>query len=318
MIITEEKTYSMSLMLEEPGSTSALNKKSYEVEFTNRELIHAAFTCGMPIQRLTPAYRGKRQMEFLQKIILIERALEAEGDRLKKSHDLDYLDSSEKSMISYYLGMIFTKLISGKLFNMDYLTHVNLIPSRDGNGYIDLCQMRRSDLIGYQRSSGTYSVFGAIGRSENSPRALENGCILAQSIKNICDQVPQMAAVSMTYYENSYLTAYIKTLRSQGECELKFEPLDFYTSYYTPMMEFFGELSDHTVQTAGGGREVTVFLPHFDGNQAETTCRNITVGILDEVYGQLKEKVYSAILEAPAEQPLANALYIGKDHIYIR
>lgn len=319
MILTEEKTYSMSLMLEDCSSTPGLNKKSYELEFTNRELIHAAFTCGMPIQRLTPAYPGKRQTEFLMKIAMIETALEAEGDRLKKSHELDYLDSGEKSMISYYVGMVLTKLISGKLFHLDYLTHINLIPDPEKEGYIDVCGMRRSDLIGYQRKSKAYSVWGAKGRSENSPRALENGCILAQSVKSICGQNPQSAAVCMTYYENSYLTAYIKQPKMKGECELNFQQKEYYKAYYRPMMEFFRESSAQTVLTEENCREVTMYLPYFTNQKPEDLRRRVTIGIPCKIYEAIRQEDYERLQgEVTFADETERHICAGQDYIYIK
>lgn len=317
MILTEEKTYSMSLMLED-NNTSGLNKRSYELEFTNRELIHAVFTCGMPIQRLTPAYPGKRQMEFSNKVAMLETALEAEGDRLRKSHDLDYLDSGEKSMISYYIGMIFTKLISEKLFHLDYLTHINLIPHPEKEGYIDVSGMRRSDLIGYQRKNKSYSLWGAKGRSENSPRALENGCVLAQSVKTICGQNPQARAVCMTYYDNSYLTAYIKFPKGEGDISLDFDQQEYYRAYYRPMMEFFKESSDQMTFSKNGFREAKMFLPYFIEGSAQDLRRVISIGISDAIYQELLDENFDHVSEyGPEYGDVAEVTYLGQDYISI-
>lgn len=317
MILTEEKTYSMSLMLED-NSTSGLNKRSYELEFTNHELIHAVFTCGMPIQRLTPAYPGKRRMEFANKVAMLETALEAEGDRLRKSHDLDYLDAGEKSMISYYIGMVFTKLISEKLFHLDYLTHINLIPHPEKEGYIDVCGMRRSDLVGYQRKNKAFSLWGAKGRSENSPRALENGCVLAKSVKAICDQIPQTRAVCMTYYDNSYLTAYIKFPKGEGDISIDFDRKEYYKAYYRPMMEFFRESSDQMTLSEGGFREVKVFLPYFMEDAPQDLHRVINVGIPGAIFLELLEEKYDHVSEhGPEYGEVAESTYLGQDYIAI-
>lgn len=314
MNLTEEKRYSMSLILEN-GSTSGLNKESYELAFTNRELLHAIFTSGLPIQRLTTSYEGKRQMEFLHKAAIVETALVAEGDRLKKSRDLNYLDSSEKSIISYYIGMIFSKLLAKKIFGIDYLTHINLIPRQGREGYIDYCGMRRSDLIGYQRETASYSVWEAKGRSENSPRAMENGCTQARSVKSVCGKTPQYAAVCMTYYENSYLTAVIKSPKGEGDCELKFEEEAYFRAYYLPILEFFAEGQGKTY-LAGECREITTFLPDIRGEHGGLT-RPVTVGIPCRVYDGLIKGEYRAYTgEEP--QPSENNSYVGSDYIYIR
>ena len=137
MILTEDRKYTISLELEDCENVTGLSSETVELEFSNKELLHAVITCGMPLQRLTPAWFSKRKSELLYKIFLVETALDTEGDRLKKSKNIAYLDSSEKSVMSYYLGMFFTKLISRRLYGVDYLTHLNLIEKANGDGFID-------------------------------------------------------------------------------------------------------------------------------------------------------------------------------------
>ena len=81
MILTEDKTYTISLETEDNSSDSVLINKTIELEFSNRELLHSIITCGMPIQRLTTLYPEKRRMEVIYKLFLVETALETE-DRL--------------------------------------------------------------------------------------------------------------------------------------------------------------------------------------------------------------------------------------------
>lgn len=78
MILTEDKTYTMSLETEDNSSDSVLTNKTVELEFSNKELLHAIITCGMPIQRLTAAYPEKRRLEVLYKLFLVETALDTE------------------------------------------------------------------------------------------------------------------------------------------------------------------------------------------------------------------------------------------------
>ena len=59
MILTEEKTYTISLEKEENDSENGLTGNTIELEFSNKELLHEIITCGMPVQRLTAAYPEK-------------------------------------------------------------------------------------------------------------------------------------------------------------------------------------------------------------------------------------------------------------------
>ena len=79
MILTEDKIYTMSLETESVNRDSGLTNNTIELEFTNKELLHAIVTCGMPIQRLTAAFPEKKRFEFLYKLFLVETALDAEA-----------------------------------------------------------------------------------------------------------------------------------------------------------------------------------------------------------------------------------------------
>ena len=49
MILTEDKIYTMSLETESVNRDSGLTNNTIELEFTNKELLHAIVTCGMPV-----------------------------------------------------------------------------------------------------------------------------------------------------------------------------------------------------------------------------------------------------------------------------
>lgn len=60
MILTEDKTYTISLEQEDCGSTTGLVNKNTELVFSNKELLHAVVTCGN-------AYPENGQLLFYQK-----------------------------------------------------------------------------------------------------------------------------------------------------------------------------------------------------------------------------------------------------------
>ena len=57
---------------------------------------------------------------------MIESILSVCDGYLIKSPETEYLDASEKSVTSYYLGLIFTKLFSMKEFQTDYFLNTTL------------------------------------------------------------------------------------------------------------------------------------------------------------------------------------------------
>ena len=211
MILTEDKNYTMSLEVEDRESATGLIGKNIEMEFSARELLHAVITCGIPVQRMTTAYFSKKKLELIYKLFLVETALDTEGDRLKKARSIAYLDSSEKSVMSYYMGMFLTKLISRRLYGVDYLTHLNLIQSMDGNGFIDFFNSEwRQDMIGFQPDKKSWSVWEAKGGSNRREQALKKGCQQAAAIESVNGLAPDPGAVCMTYYDHSFLCGVIR------------------------------------------------------------------------------------------------------------
>lgn len=232
MILTEDKTYTMSLETEDNSSDSVLTNKTVELEFSNKELLHAIITCGMPIQRLTAAYPEKRRLEVLYKLFLVETALDTEGDRLKKARKIAYLDSSEKSVISYYMGMFFTKMISSRLYGTDYLTQLNLIRKPDEKEFIDFFASEwRPEMIGYRPGAQTWSVWEAKGGSNRREQALKKGAQQLEAIGTVNGAGPDPGVVCMTYYDHGYLCGILREPEGDTEGEkIVFTPEEFYRS----------------------------------------------------------------------------------------
>ena len=68
------------------GLLLGLVNKNTELVFSNKELLHAVVTCGMPIQKtMTASFLSKKKLELTYKMFLVETALDTEGDRLKKA-----------------------------------------------------------------------------------------------------------------------------------------------------------------------------------------------------------------------------------------
>lgn len=318
MILTEEKEYVLSLELEDCKSVTGLAHKMVELEFSNQELLHAVITCGMPIQRLTPASMNTRKMEILYKMFLVETALDVKGDRLQKARRTAYLDSSEKSVISYYLGMFFTKLISKKMFGIDYLTHLNTIEKTYGEGFIDYFDNEwRPDMIGYCMAKDSWSVWEAKGGSNKRIQALEKGSQQLAAIAAVNGQKPDPAAVCMTYYDHGYLCAIVRDPESVEGEHLDISEEHYYEAYYRPVFELFQEQG---MQMRGQDMEICLRVPHFSQENPDREEREIHVGMPAELMQSIAEKQYVMLRELSYQQKneYPDGRYVGADGIYIR
>lgn len=322
MILTDDKVYTMSLETESNNIDSGLTNNTTELEFTNKELLHAMVTCGMPIQRLTAAFPEKKRLEFLYKLFLVETALDAEGDRLKKAKKTAYLDSSEKSVISYYMGMFFTKMISHRLYKSEYLTNLNLIETPDGKEFIDFFASEwRPEMIGYKPDTQKWSVWEAKGGSNYREQALKKGAAQLKSIGTLNSSKPDPAAVCMTYYDHGYLCGILRKPEGDTEGEqLKFSEEAFYKAYYRPICELFLDKGSN-LRMYDGYAEVSLELPYFTEDYREPDERKLCIGISRKLLNQLMEEEYSAVAESRRnvqEEHCPEGAYMGIDGIYIR
>ena len=322
MILTEDKTYTMSLETEDSSSDSVLTNKTVELEFSNKELLHAIITCGMPIQRLTAAYPEKRRLEVLYKLFLVETALETEGDRLKKAKKIAYLDSSEKSVISYYMGMFFTKMISSRLYGTDYLAHLNLIRRPKKEEFIDFFASEwRPEMIGYRPEETIWSVWEAKGGSNRREQALKKGAQQLEAIGTVNGEAPDPGVVCMTYYDHGYLCGILRAPEGNTEGEqIVFTQEEFYRAYYKPVCELFLD-KESALRFNASNAEITVTVPYFSEKYEEPEERRVCVGISRKLLQALMEEDYSRVAELagtqkPEECPAG--AYLGADGIYIR
>ena len=237
MILTKEKTYTMTITELDQNVESVLNKKERVVEYTNLELLHAIVTCTLPASGMTASFRGKRQAELISRISMVESALEERGDQLVKSEQTMYLDVTERGVISHYLGLIYTKMLSEKLYGIDTMLPIQLMERPKGQERIRYRGIYRPDLIGFCSKNRSYSVWEAIGRSENSLAAFENALCTASEVKRGNGQAPDRRTACMTYYERGYFTAVLKEAPASEDLELDFPEQNYFGSYYRPLLE---------------------------------------------------------------------------------
>lgn len=322
MILTEDKVYTMSLETAGGDTESGLVNNTVELEFSNKELLHAIITCGMPIQRMTAAFPEKKRLELLYKLFLVETALDTEGDRLKKAKKIAYLDSSEKSVISYYMGMFFTKMISHRLYGCEYLTNLNLIETPDHKEFIDFFASEwRPEMIGYNPGTQTWNVWEAKGGSNYREQALKKGADQLKAIGTLNGVRPDPAAVCMTYYDHGYLCGILREPQGNAEGEqLKFSEEDFYKAYYKPICELFLDKGSN-LRLYDTYAEVSLDLPYFTEDYKEPDERKLCLGISRKLLSHLMEEDYSKVAKYSKEvkkEKCPEGAYMGTDGIYIR
>ena len=319
MILTEEKTYTMPVTVIDSQDSSGLCKNDMMLEFTNLELLHAVLTCTMPAGRLMPPFREKRKSELLQKMAMVENALEVKGDQLVKSARTMYLDVSEKGTISHYLGAIFAKIIAGKMFQDDYLVHINQIEQPGLTEIGRYGKKYRYDLIGMQKGSGSYSVWESVGRSENSQLAFRNACQEAEGVAKIGKGAPLHKVACMNYYERGFYTAVIREVPQTEEGQaFDFTREAYLRAYYQPLMELLlSERSELLYQSHGSFCTTEISLPAL--NNEFKGHRRMYVGMGRQLLDCLRSGRYEKADEwKNTEIPQGGGWFEGRDGLSVR
>jgi len=319
MILTEEKTYTMPVTVIDSQDSSGLCKNDMMLEFTNLELLHAVLTCTMPAGRLTPPFREKRKSELLQKMAMVENALEVKGDQLVKSARTMYLDVSEKGTISHYLGAIFAKIIAGKMFQDDYLVHINQIEQPGLTEIGRYGKKYRYDLIGMQKGSGSYSVWESVGRSENSQLAFRNACREAEGVARIGNGAPLHKVACMNYYERGFYTAVIREVPQTEEGQaFDFTRETYLRAYYQPLMELLlSERPELLYQSHGSFCTTEISLPAL--NNEFKGHRRMYVGMGRQLLDCLRSGRYEKADEwKNTEIPQGGGWFEGRDGLSVR
>ena len=319
MILTEEKTYTMPVTVIDSQDSSGLCKNDMMLEFTNLELLHAVLTCTMPAGRLMPPFREKRKSELLQKMAMVENALEVKGDQLVKSARTMYLDVSEKGTISHYLGAIFAKIIAGKMFQDDYLVHINQIEQPGLTEIGRYGKKYRYDLIGMQKGSGSYSVWESVGRSENSQLAFRNACQEAEGVAKIGKGAPLHKVACMNYYERGFYTAVIREVPQTEEGQaFDFTREAYLRAYYQPLMELLlSERPELFYQSHRSFCTTEISLPAL--NNEFVGHRRMYVGMGRQLLDCLRSGRYEKADEwKNTEIPQGGGWFEGRDGLSVR
>ena len=319
MILTEEKTYTMPVTVIDSQDSSGLCKNDMMLEFTNLELLHAVLTFTMPAGRLTPPSREKRKSELLQKMAMMENALEVKGDQLVKSSRTMYLDVSEKGTISHYLGAIFAKIIAGKMFQDDYLVHINQIEQPGLTEIGRYGKKYRYDLIGMQKGSGSYSVWESVGRSENSQLAFRNACQEAEGVAKIGKGAPLHKVACMNYYERGFYTAVIREVPQTEEGQaFDFTREAYLRAYYQPLMELLlSERPELLYQSHGSFCTTEISLPAL--NNEFKGHRRMYVGMGRQLLDCLRGGRYEKADERKNTAiPQGGGWFEGRDGLSVR
>ncbi|MCL6479735.1 MAG: hypothetical protein K6T65_15265 [Peptococcaceae bacterium] len=201
------------------------------------EIIWAAITVGRKNWFHVIRFGVHSWFEILYRSFIIYANLQqADNNTIIRSQAYINLDPSEKSAISYYLGLTSAKLFAAKLLNVFWLMHVEK--------YLSEYQMRfwngksKPDLFGPDRR-GEWVVIEAKGRSNKfDSQTLQRAKKQARMLRTIFGQFPILRIAMESHFNNSTFQVTWKDPAEFNEngVDLDIQPFDFMYKYYQPLI----------------------------------------------------------------------------------
>jgi len=231
-----------------------------ELDVSMPRLFHAAATVGATPLASEP---HRPLIEMCWRIALVASSLDDDGAYWNRSDAYDRLDRSEKTAISYFLGMTQAKVTSEMLFSVSHLVHVDAMLSVLGHPPTN---RSRPDLVGFDNDTGSMSLaVEAKGRSRGWDRkAVDKAKSQATALPAVLLTSSSLAVASLAFFNDRIWCSYLEdpeTLAGDGNFTVTIELV--LVAYYLPIVR--AVLTDGVVaaETIANDR-IAVRLPDLD------------------------------------------------------
>lgn len=211
----------------------------YVIDVPWAELIWAAITVGRKSWENVFQHGYYSLLEIIYRIAILKANLRSapQGEFIK-TDAYKSLDPSEKSAISYFLGLSFAKLITHRLLSVPWLVHLDCVPDLQIEMKED--NHTRPDLVG-RNLLGEWCVFEAKGRTGRIPKGLvQKAKKQAQMIERINGMAPIIQGISLSYFYSDLLVLHFESSSEIDSDSVDFEIPGgeelFLQSYYQPFV----------------------------------------------------------------------------------
>lgn len=210
---------------------------SNNLNFSVHELMWAAITVGRANFIDVISNGIYSQYEILYRASILVANLTQYRGNLVKSSAYNHLDPSEKSAVSYFFGLTFSKLISEKLLYIPWLLHIDVYRDqflRGGQAFGFGSSQSRPDLIGLDLGRD-WVVIESKGRTNSMPaHLLSKAKAQTQNLRSIGGVPPNLRVAIVSHFKKGILTIdWADPVGSNDESfELKTDIKQFLMEYY--------------------------------------------------------------------------------------
>ena len=274
------------------------------------QIVHAAITVGRRGWRDVFRHGQHSLFEMFYRSCMIYANLQSShSNHIVKTSAYRSLDPSEKSAISYFLGLTFTKLMATIFFGIPWLLHLDVYK----NQLSILTRRRRPDLVG-QDSWGGWSVFEAKGRTNGKdPDVVARAKAQTRGLRRIGSYYPIRRVASIIHFPRQSLRVYMEDPDDTDEnaVDLNISEDQFHHDYYRPITDLIGADWRNLVGPAMSRRIKIVDEAGIERiiHAVELQGTDVEIGLENQVLVALRSKnIRSQIINnlPPISEPLAH------------
>lgn len=230
------------------------------------EIVHAAITVGRATYRHVSLHGRYSIFERLHKIFILYAYLrDGARGRLLRTRAYDGLDPSEKSAVSYFLGLMSASLFSSKLLGVRYLSHLDVYryfpdPKYRINPEFFLGK-KKPDLVG-QNAAGNWVAIEAKGRTEGYASWVVDSAKRQQlaNLKSINSKPVSIKVATLAYFRSGVFHVHMEDPQEINEeaSNLILPETEEYTQHwYEPFIDLVRS-QGHTLRQEEGRQYIAV------------------------------------------------------------
>jgi len=265
--------------------------KITDFEFSEQELLWASLTIGAPSYASALQFINDAPEFAIQKWLALRSVIKIENQNLVLPiTNYKKFEQSEKSVLSYWAGMIFSKLVAEKELGIPYMAHARFLEEDHSLTREPKETKSWPDLVGLDNSMN-WHVIEAKGRKANpSPKEQKHFRDQAGRIKLIDDKLPKSKMFCITKMQKKLSIDLYDLEKTDNNTDEKttpvnfsIKPLDMQIYFYKPFVEFF---SNDKIPQVSTGHESIIYkrLTCFAGYKCY-------IGIMKDIFNSAKEEI---------------------------
>lgn len=251
----------------------------HHMNLTWNELVWAAMTMGKPGIAFLLTHDWHSVSDLVVRSHTVYANLCENARYIEKSSLYAGLDPTEKSGVSYFMGMLAAKVMGARLLDVPWLFHLSMIDALGGTAALN--SNSEPDLIGL-RSNKEWVVAEAKGRTwGHSKSAMASAKNQTRQLRTINGQYPSLrVAVQASFNPRLHWAIEDPEEFDDSSRDLQFDVEDVFAMYYSAPLSAIDKGQERAI---GERKFIVRELPEI----------GISIGIDQEAIGRLKERTIS-------------------------